>query len=132
DLRGDPARVAAEIGRACEEIGFFSVVGHGVPAETIRRMAEVSRGFFDLPAEEKLRLASGAATPGLPAYRPLETESLAASGGGRAPGDLKESLDWGPAVPGSGWPDRPVGLREAWLDYFAAVSELGARLRRAF
>jgi isopenicillin N synthase-like dioxygenase len=92
----------------------------------------LSREFFDLPIVEKLALARGEASPGLPAYRPLQSESLAASAGERALGDLKESLDWGPAVAGYGWPKRPAGLRAAWLDYFAAVSELGARLRRHF
>src|SRR4029453_17292498 len=69
---------------------------------------------------------------GLPAYRPLRSESLAASLGQETPGDLKESLDWGPAVPGFGWPGEPSELRETFEAYYAALSELGARLRGLF
>jgi isopenicillin N synthase-like dioxygenase len=126
------SRAAAdEVGHACEEIGFLTVVGHGVPAALVGRMAAVSRWFFDQPEEEKRRLEGGE-TPGLPAYRPLRSESLAASSGRVTPPDLKESLDWGPAVPGSGWPERPQGLRSVWEQYFAAMADLGARLRRLF
>ena len=46
---GDAAAVdalAAEVGAASREWGFFVVVGHGVPAEA-------QRAFFALPAEQK-------------------------------------------------------------------------------
>jgi isopenicillin N synthase-like dioxygenase len=120
-----------EVRRACEEIGFLTVVNHGVPEELVARMEHVSRAFFDLPAAEKTALAGGG-TPGLPAYRPPRSETLAASSGLRTPPDLKESLDWGPAVPGSGWPDRPPELHATFLEYFDALGELGGRLRRLF
>lgn len=121
---------AAEIGAACEQIGFLTVVGHGVPEELVAETAAAGRAFFDLPDAEKRRFAEGEAVPGLPAYRPLRTESLAASLGQRTPGDLKESLDWGPAVPGYGWPSEE--LEERFEAYFGAVSGLGERLRRLF
>jgi isopenicillin N synthase-like dioxygenase len=126
------ASAADAIGAACEEIGFLVVTGHGVPRELVERMREVSLAFFDLPIDEKLEFARGAPTRDLPAYRPFRSESLAASTGERTPPDLKESLDWGPAVDGFGWPARPAGLRAAFEDYRAAVSGLGARLRRLF
>ena len=132
DLSGDPRRVAEEIGAACRELGFLTVTGHGVPDEVVERTAGVARTFFDLPEPEKRTLAEGEPRPGLPAYRPLRSESLAASLGRRTPGDLKESLDWGPAVPGYGWPSDPPELRAAFEDYFEAVSGLGGRLRRLF
>jgi isopenicillin N synthase-like dioxygenase len=132
DISGDPPQVAAEIGAACRDLGFLTVTGHGVPEELIERTAGVARTFFDLPDEEKRTLADGRPQSGLPAYRPLESENLAASLGEKAPGDLKESLDWGPAVPGYGWPENPSELRSVFEDYFAAVSGLGERLRRLF
>jgi isopenicillin N synthase-like dioxygenase len=124
--------VAAEVGAACEEIGFLTVVGHRVPEELVAATAAAGRAFFDLPDGEKRALAEGEPAPGLPAYRPLRTESLAASLGQKTPGDLKESLDWGPAVPGFGWPAQPPELRARFEEYFAAVSGLGERLRRLF
>jgi isopenicillin N synthase-like dioxygenase len=132
DLSGPRDRVVAEVGAACEQIGFLTVVGHGVDEELVSRLAAAGRAFFDLPDEEKRTLAEGEPTPGLPAYRPLRTESLAASLGERTPADLKESLDWGPAVPGHGWPARPADLRGLCEAYFAEVAGLGERLRRLF
>jgi isopenicillin N synthase-like dioxygenase len=132
DISGDPRKVAAEVGAACGELGFLTVVGHGVPDEVAERAASASNVFFDRPEAEKRALADGDPVLGLPAYRPLRSESLAASLGQKAPGDLKESLDWGPLVPGFGWPERPPDLREAFDAYYATVSDLGARLRGLF
>lgn len=132
DISGDLPQVVDEVGRACREIGFLTVVGHGVPEDLVAATAAAARAFFDLPDEEKRTLAEGDAVPGLPAYRPLRSERLAASLGRATPGDLKESLDWGPAVPGYGWPEQPPELRGLFEEYHAAVSGLGERLRRVF
>jgi isopenicillin N synthase-like dioxygenase len=129
DISGEPRRVADEIGAACRDLGFLTVIGHGVPEDVVERTAQAGRTFFDLPDGEKRTLAEGDAQAGLPAYRPLRSESLAASLDDKAPGDLKESLDWGPAVAGYGWPAHPPGLRAAFEDYYAAASGLGERLR---
>ena len=128
----ESAAAVDEIARACERIGFLVVTGHGVPDELVGRMRDVSRAFFDLPEAEKLELADGETRRGLPAYRPFRTETLAASAGETAPPDLKESLDWGPAIDGFGWPTKPPELRVVFEDYRAAVSGVGARLRRLF
>jgi isopenicillin N synthase-like dioxygenase len=132
DISADRRRVVDEVGEACRRIGFLTVVGHGVPEELVAETSAAGRAFFDLPEDEKRLFAEGTATPGLPAYRPLRTERLAASLGQASPGDLKESLDWGPAVPGYGWPERPPGLRGAFEEYLAGVAGLGERLRRLF
>jgi len=132
DISGDPRKVAADVGAACREIGFLTVVGHGVSDDVVERTAAAAGAFFDLSDPEKDALADGEPTPGLPAYRPLRSESLAASLGQKAPGDLKESLDWGPAVAGFGWPERQPELRAAFEEYFATLSELGRRLRGLF
>jgi isopenicillin N synthase-like dioxygenase len=60
-LFGDDGRardeVAAEIGAACREIGFFYVTGHAIGADTLRHLDAASRRFFALPEEEKMRIA---------------------------------------------------------------------------
>ncbi len=132
NISGERRQVIEQIGHACREIGFLTVVAHGVPEVLVERTAAAARAFFDLHAEQKLLLADGEPTLGLPAYRPLRSESLAASLGQRTPGDLKESLDWGPAVPGFGWPERPPELRGLFEEYFDALGSLGERLRRLF
>ena len=59
-LRGAPAdkaRVAEQVGRACRDIGFLVIQGHGVDPALSERMRAVSRAFFDLPLAEKARVA---------------------------------------------------------------------------
>lgn len=41
--------------RACEELGFFKVVNHGVGTELIGRVEAEAERFFDLPQSEKDR-----------------------------------------------------------------------------
>ena len=58
-LSGDgaaAAAVGAEIDRACRESGFFYVVGHGVDPDALRRLDRLSRAFFALDLEEKMRI----------------------------------------------------------------------------
>ena len=47
---------AAGIADACEDDGFFQVVGHGVSARTIATLAFQASAFFALPAPEKARI----------------------------------------------------------------------------
>ena len=124
--------VVRAIRDACEEIGFFCIVGHGVPDATIERIQERSRAFFDRDDAEKRRYAATGDVPGGVTYSPVASEALAASRGERTPGDLKQMLDYGPAWPGNPWPDEPEGLREAHAAYFAALGVLAGHLRRAF
>jgi isopenicillin N synthase-like dioxygenase len=124
--------VVEDVRQACEEIGFLVIVGHGVDPELVAEVDWLSRGFFDLPTEEKLRFRNGELHPDRPVYRPMRSESLGATSGAERQADLKESLDYGPTLPGSGWPDRPPGLERALRAYLAAMNDLGARLRRVF
>ena len=48
-------RVAAEVDRACEELGFLIVRGHAVPTDLVADMYDVSRRFFELPLPEKMK-----------------------------------------------------------------------------
>jgi isopenicillin N synthase-like dioxygenase len=112
--------------RACEEIGFFTVVGHGVDRRTIDEIASVSRRFFDAPDAEKERFAGPGTVTGLPVYRPLRSERLGATGDGQDAADLKESLDWGPSLDGVDWPG---GLQRPYVAYLHAMHVLARRLR---
>ena len=72
---GDPAAIAAtaaEIGRACEEIGFFYIKGHGVPEAVIARAWSLAEAFFALPDEAKR-----AAAPPAPAMITLIPRAVA-------------------------------------------------------
>ena len=102
-----------EVQRACEDVGFFTVVGHGVPAELIEEVAARSRAFFDRPDAEKERFRAPADSVGKPVYRPLGAEKLGANA------DRKASLDWGPSLAGVAWPDD--ALRAAYERYYAEM-----------
>lgn len=109
-LRGDPEgrrQVASEINRACEEIGFFMVKGHGVDQGLIDQTYRTAETFFGMPTEDKLTIRQPA--PHISrGYTPLAGESLSASLGNEAPGDLKEMVDMGPIdVPGGEYYSRP-------------------------
>ena len=51
-----PQRVAADLAHACEKVGFFYALNHGVPDDTIERAFAASRRFHALPLEQKLAL----------------------------------------------------------------------------
>ena len=53
----DAGAVAATIGRACRETGFFYVVGHGVAPETVETVFAMSRAFFAQPLAAKQKAA---------------------------------------------------------------------------
>jgi isopenicillin N synthase-like dioxygenase len=122
DLSHGPDAVADDVRAACEEVGFLTVVGHGISAELVAEVARVSRAFFDLPGGEKERFRDGA-VPGLPVYRPLGAEKLGANA------DRKASLDWGPSLPGAGWPE---GVREPYERWFAEMLRVAGALVGAF
>src|SRR5262249_44109287 len=139
--------VGHAIDRACREVGFLTVVGHGVPDATITDAQTAARGFFDRPVEEKLRVRRAA-----PAFNrgwgAVGEESLAKSLGVGAPADYKEYLGVGPvdtddapyfhrpeAFPHfaeNRWPEQPAELRPAFTRYFRAMDRLASELMEAF
>ena len=73
-LSGTPegiASVAKELGRACEEIGFFQITGYGVSEEFIQEVYDISRKFFDLSEEQKASAAQPAPDPAADRGSPL-------------------------------------------------------------
>ena len=86
---GDADALAAEVGAASREWGFFLVVGHGVPAETVARAAEAQRAFFALPAERKAAVRRSEAAP-LGYYESEHTKNVR---------DWKEVFDLVPREP---------------------------------
>ena len=147
---GDQAsRTAAEIDGALREVGFVTVVGHGVPDDVRGRYFDAIREFFALPLERKEAIAIGRSEFHR-GYVGLGAESLeGALGnvddaiGSAAAGDLKETLDTGteyaldhplvvagtPLHGPNQWPDLP-GFREAYDAYRTAVVEAALRMQR--
>lgn len=142
----DKRAVAQAVDRACRDIGFLVIDGHGIDLALVERTRSVSREFFALPLAEKMRVARPAphVTRG---YIGLHEESLARSRDPQAAGsDLNESLMIGPvdppptAVAAAGgehfapnlWPERPEALRAVWSAYYRAMGGLAATMMRVF
>jgi len=141
--------VSQEIDRACRDVGFFAVVGHGVRNETIQRLHQQAVAFFDLPLDDRLAVAMP--EPGYPyGYNPIEAESLNRSIGGGAAPDAKETFNIGPIGPPPRslaemsdreeravyspnlWPAALPGLRPAAEEYYRAMSGLSGILMEGF
>ena len=102
--------VPAAMREAAERIGFFAITGHGVARTTMDTLYEKAHAFFDLPLEEKQRVAPP--RPDYPrGYKAVGFEALAAgnptssagnptSAAGnelKTPPDLKEYYHFGRA-----------------------------------
>jgi len=137
---GGEARVVKAIGRACRQIGFFYVRGHGIPEATVQAVFEHGAGFFAAAPSVK-QAVRYTGTSGNRGWVPLGGETLDP---GTAP-DLKECFNIGlelaeddpdlvagkPFRHRNPWPAL-AGFRAAMLDYFDRVHRLGRELHRAF
>ena len=143
---GDPARrrrVAAEIGRALEAIGFFYVRGHGIAEATMDAARSAVEAFFRRPAADKR--AHERAPGRYRGYIPPIPFTDANAVEGRPP-ILYEAFIVGhevapddPAVAATGgllwptpWPAEPAGFRAAVAAYWEAADGLAMDLLRAF
>jgi isopenicillin N synthase-like dioxygenase len=157
DISGHPDVVGAELDEICRTVGFFQVTGSGIPDGVAEHAWTMAARFFDLPAEDKLRVARPSADYPY-GYIPLAGESLSQSmtGAGHlspphppappdpaAPPDLKEVFNTGPPVPPAHefadpdeawayspnlWPAALPELEAAWTVYYEAMRDLGNRL----
>src|SRR5258707_4994146 len=122
-------KVVEEVARACEEIGFLVISGHGIPTTLIREVNSIAKQFFDMSREQKKSYTTK--TPGM-GYLPPEGESLAASLDMKAPTDLKESLNLGIGADQDPWPDVPPQLKPICLEYAGNVMALAETIMHIF
>ncbi|XP_068666715.1 jasmonate-induced oxygenase 2-like [Aristolochia californica] len=114
---------------ACREWGLFQVVNHGVPRELLASTMAVSRDFFSLPMEEKLKYAN---------------DPVSYQGYGSRLGVQKDiKLDWGDYFfhylhPVSTrkdyqkWPRHPENYQEVVTQYGDQVFDLCKQLLTVF
>ncbi|XXG66957.1 hypothetical protein AAC387_Pa06g0410 [Persea americana] len=50
--------IVSQIGNACRDFGIFQVTNHGISTESIQKVFTVTKEFFQLPVEEKMRYYS--------------------------------------------------------------------------
>ncbi|HMO73975.1 MAG TPA: 2-oxoglutarate and iron-dependent oxygenase domain-containing protein [Sphingopyxis sp.] len=131
-------RVAAAIGAASAEYGFFYVEGHGIGDALFDRLEAVSQFFFALPEADKAAIAmanGGLAWRGwfplggeLTSGRPDRKEGLYL-GEELGPDDVRVAAGW-PLHGANLWPAALPGLRAAVEDYLAAAVAAAEALMR--
>src|SRR5262245_47707040 len=144
DLSGfdaDPDRrraIATHIGAASRMHGFFYVSGHGIAPALFERLERLSRAFFALPLQEKMRIEMACGGRAWRGYFPVGNELTSG-----VP-DRKEGLYLGTELAA----DHPLvraetpvhgpnlfpdieGFRTTVLDFIDAVTGLGHRLMAA-
>ena len=146
-LAGDLAarrRVAAEIGAACRNIGFFYLKNHGLPKELVEATFAEAKRFFDQPLEKKLEISieNSACHRG---YFAMGGENLDPEKQTET-GDLKEGVKIGRDLPAehprvraglplhgpNQWPSGLPGWQAAMQTYYDALVDLGRLIMRAF
>jgi len=125
-----------EIGEACRGQGFFYITGHGIDERLQQRLEGLSRIFFALPIEEKLKIRMELGGRAWRGYFPPGDELTAG-----VP-DCKEGIYFGEelssddpkvtaGIPLHGsnlFPRHPSELRETVLEYMAAMTSLSHHL----
>ncbi|MCA0303236.1 MAG: 2OG-Fe(II) oxygenase [Proteobacteria bacterium] len=137
DDKAAKAAVAAKIGAACDDSGFFYVVNHNVPLATIENAVATVDRFFALPEAERLKVKADSNNRG---YRDI-WDSVHRNGKTNA----KDSFDLGfpvaaddpevkagtPLYAPNNWPDMP-GFREAVETYYLETYRLGMKILEGF
>jgi isopenicillin N synthase-like dioxygenase len=142
--RGALDRTAAIVGHACENVGFFYALNHGVPETLIGGAFAASRRFHALPLDEKLKLrlnennigylpinasVQGASTVHK-ATRPNQNESFFLSHD-RAP-DHPDVVAGTPLRGRNQWPETLPDIRAPMMAYFRAIGAMCDRILPVF
>lgn len=143
DAASDPecARVAAEFDRACREVGFIQIVGHGVERAAVDGLTAALDEFFGLPLAVKKQYRRDPSTNR--GYSPPKSESLSMSLGISANqmNDYYEAFTIGAeaaAFPGldvpessyapNNWPSAAPGFQARIERYFTQAQRLARTL----
>jgi len=138
-------RLAREVDRACRDIGFLVIAGHGIPRASVERAFAAGQAFFAQPPHEKARTVPPDGR--VRGYTAIGRQGLAYSLGEETPPDLFERFRMGRFdVPDDEyhrarrggffaenlWPRQPAGFRPALTSYYAEMEALAERLMRLF
>ena len=144
-LSGTPSgieQVGREIRAASENIGFYAILGHGIPVDLRAGIFEANARFHALPTDRKLEVTLN---PFFRGYQPLEGSTLKISTvETTTKPNQSESFfirhevqttdpDYGEPVQGPNqWPHGLPGFREAVLAYHDAMREMMTALLPAY
>ena len=138
--RAERERVAAELGTAAREVGFFYISGTTVSDELFEQLLTATKQFFALPMDQKMKSYIGLSSCHR-GYVPVGEEGLY----GEPAADLKEAFDTALDLPADDpdhlagnpmlgpnvWPDLP-GFAESVTEYYQEVLGVGQDLLWAF
>ena len=142
----DRRRTGRLVDAPYRETGFLAISNHGVARRVIDAAWRAAQEFCDRPLAEKLALMPPCRSDPR-GYFPVAAEARSRSRGIDAPPDAKEGFSSGPlGCPARArraphrdfyygtnrWPQLPVGVRDAWIDYYHAMETLGAALTQLF
>ena len=136
----DRAAFLADLRRAAHDVGFFYVIGHGVPSSVTDGVFEAGKRFFALPSARRLEI-DNVNSPQFRGYTRVGAEHT-----GGAP-DWREQLDVGPERPAlaanegdpawlrligpNQWPAALPELRDATLAWQAEALRVSREVLRA-
>ena len=143
-VSGALERIAGQVAHACENVGFFYALNHGVPEELIDRAFAASRRFHALSLAEKLALklnennigylALNASVQGAStvhkATKPNQNESFFVSHD-RGP-DHPDVIADRPLRGRNQWPPALPGIRIDMMAYFDALGAMCDRMLSPF
>jgi isopenicillin N synthase-like dioxygenase len=146
DSQGKQA-VSDSIRVACEDVGFFTIIGHGVSSDEINLTRQAAISFFALDLEEKLKISQPSEKISR-GYNKVGERALAYSQGNQTPPDLQESFAMGPIDPPPKylsatrlerlfhmpniWPNLHHGFRIAMENYYRRMEELSIHILSLF
>jgi isopenicillin N synthase-like dioxygenase len=149
-IKGDSGaadRVYDQVNDALREIGFFTIVGHGVDDRELSAFSATAKAFFDLPPADKQRFRNprNSISRG---YVGIGQENLGRTSVGGALIDVKEQLAFGRFdVPDTAYyrqpfgttafepnivPDVPPGFGDLVTRYYRSMELLTINLLRIF
>ncbi|CAL5097735.1 unnamed protein product [Urochloa decumbens] len=125
-MSGGRDEVRRAILDAGKEHGFFQVVGHGVPEQAIRDMEAVCHEFFEMPAADKAAFYSEDKAKPNRLFSGSSYETL----GERYWRDCLRLVFPLPSGDTSGWPHKPLRLREVVANYAVLARGLAMEILR--
>lgn len=121
--------LAKRIGDAARDVGFFTVVNHGIDWALVEDAFATSKEYFDLPLVQKQKVCM---RPDYP-YGYENNETLASSqGNGTGFKDLKETFSVNTYYPEVCWPDQPPNLQPVLTTYSNACEMLASSIMGMF
>ena len=121
-------RIAAQLRKNCETVGFLYISNHGVAQELIDRTFAAAAAFHAQPFEKKMELKVDNAMQG---YLPMRGSTTRTStiNANNKPNENEAFFVKGEGQPGvtNRWPDTP-GFKDTTQAYYAALEALAQRM----